>query len=152
MNIFQKFLQKWTPHTLLTLFWYPTTHIWNFHFVCKKIFLIKANKIFCIWCPKSVMRGVKLYFKQIFRCGFPDNFLSTRHSRTVTLLFFLLFSPSVILSDICLYNCQFAWMLAFLFPHSSIASRSHGQFVLVCLFISRYVICWEYTYVHVMCN
>ena len=26
-NIFQKFLQKWTPHTLFTLFWYPTPHM-----------------------------------------------------------------------------------------------------------------------------
>ena len=29
---FPKFLQKWTPRTLFTLFWYQTLHIWNFHF------------------------------------------------------------------------------------------------------------------------
>ena len=28
----KKFLQKWTPHTLFTLFWYPILHMWNFHF------------------------------------------------------------------------------------------------------------------------
>ena len=28
LNIFQKILQKWNPHTLFTLFWYPTLHIW----------------------------------------------------------------------------------------------------------------------------
>ena len=27
LNIFQKVLQKWTPHTLFTLFWYPTLHM-----------------------------------------------------------------------------------------------------------------------------
>ena len=32
LNIFQKFLQKWTPNTLFTLFWYPTLYMWNFHF------------------------------------------------------------------------------------------------------------------------
>ena len=38
LNIFEKILQKWNPHTLFTLFWYQTHHMWNFtflHFVLK---------------------------------------------------------------------------------------------------------------------
>ena len=74
LNIFHKFLQKLTPHTLFTLFWYPI-HLMckNFHFVLrgvpggsrtqwylniistmvyKKIFLIKAKKNFVLGVPK----------------------------------------------------------------------------------------------------
>ena len=76
-------LQKWTPHTLFTLFWYPTLHMRNFHFssfgflwylkiisprVCKKIFWLKQKnlKYFCIGCLKSALRGGKTKFVDFF--------------------------------------------------------------------------------------
>ena len=50
LNIFQKFLQKWTPHTLFTLFWYPTLHMWNFNFssFCPRVSQKSIKKIFLL--------------------------------------------------------------------------------------------------------
>ena len=53
--VFNKFLQKWTPHTLFTLFWYPTPHMRT---------SIKAKKLFCTECPKSV---VKIFIFEYFQ-------------------------------------------------------------------------------------
>ena len=36
---------------------------------CKKIFLIKAKKIFCTGCPKSAVRGGKTKFFNFFFIG-----------------------------------------------------------------------------------
>ena len=85
LNIFQKFLQKWTWNTLFTLFWYPTLHIRFFTSYCfcmgfpgghkifkknisknqfNRFFFIKAKtqKKNCTGFPKSALRGVKLLF------------------------------------------------------------------------------------------
>ena len=85
---FPKFLQKWTHHTLFTLFILipnssyekfsfcirgvpggPTTKNWWYlkiisTRVCKKNFLFKAKKIFCTRCPKSAVREGKTKFKK----------------------------------------------------------------------------------------
>ena len=71
LNIFQKkILQKWTPRTLFTLFWYPSPHMWNFHFFCRGVPGVPKNiflKIFKIsqGVPKLKNKIIKWYLEII---------------------------------------------------------------------------------------
>ena len=53
-------LQKWTPHTLFTLFWYPTLHMWIFKF-----------SSFCLWevqrVPKKVGKSQEFLYSAPLR-------------------------------------------------------------------------------------
>ena len=84
---FPKFHQKWTPHILFALFWYPTPQIWNFHFICRGFPLnsildvqkVRWKGVKINLFEKNSHRGIRKFFSlrsQIFRYGLPEEFFS----------------------------------------------------------------------------
>ena len=67
MNIFYKFLQKWTSHTL---FWYLTLHMWNFSFSSFCLYpvpgVLKYKNIFMIFQLGSLKRSFWLKQKKMY--------------------------------------------------------------------------------------